>query len=560
MKKERSLRPSAHRSAGQGAALEAGKACADEGPLSRRVVLRRALGLAAVGAMGGTLVAEVKASPAAAAGGTTLPGGSAPTVVALTDAPAIAVDASLGNDFRVTINGDRTMEDPANPLDGQKAVFQVTQGTGGPFSLTWGSSYEFSTGLPQPSLSTAAGDTDLLAFIYNAAKGKWFMAAFVNGFSSVVVAPPQGTYRLFGSTSGPSTAASYTGPFLAGVLFEVTSGGTWLEGYWWWVCDTAQSTTPQQFALWQLYDNSAGVIIATATATSATLTPGQWNYVPLSAPVPLAIGATYLACTGLSDGFPSTGNQFGAGEPYAAGIVSGPLSAFSDLSGSVPAPFGMNQGLYSTAGTDPTLNMPVDSYASSNFWVDIQVGTTAPTGTSYRLWPNYPTLPGRAQDDTNPYTLATEFDLSGACTLDDIWFYSPAGVQVLPSQVAVWDVATESIVEGTENTSPLWSGLPGSGWVSCSYQGVTLPAGDYKVAVFYGGGSNWFQVTPGYWGSGGPGAAGIVAGPLAAPGLASATRPGQGTYNEGSWAYPLSLGSGGNGENFWLDVEVTPVA
>jgi hypothetical protein len=528
------------------------------GGLSRRTVLQRALGLAAVGAVGGTLLSEVKASPAMAAGGTVEPGGVAPTVVFLTDAPAIALDASLGNDFRVTINGSRNMGNPLNPLDGQKIVLQVTQGAGGSYSLTWGSSYEFSTGLPQPTLSTTAGDTDLLAFIYNAAKGKWLMAAFINGFTTVVLTPPPGTFRLFPSTNGPATAATYTGPFLAGALFEVRTGGTWLEGYWWWVCGSGQSTAAQKFALWQVHNNGAGTLVASATATSASLTPGQWNYIPLTTPVPLAIGATYMISTGLSNGFPITSNQFGAGEPYAAGIVNGPLTAFSDLSGSMPAPFGMNQGLFGTAGTDPTVNMPVESYDSSNFWTDLQIGNTAPAGTSYRLWPNYPTLPGSAQQDTTGYTLATEFALSASSTLDNIWFYSPPGVTALPSQCAIWNVATQSVVAGTDNTSPTWSGPAGSGWVSCPYSGVTLPAGDYKVAVFHGGGTNWFQVTPSYWGTGGPGAGGIATGPITAPSLTNATSPGQSTYNPGSWAYPLSYGSGGNGENFWVDVEVTP--
>jgi hypothetical protein len=36
--------------------------------------------------------------------------------------------------------------------------------------------------MPQPTLSTSAGQTDLLGFIYNAAKGTWLFAAFVNGF------------------------------------------------------------------------------------------------------------------------------------------------------------------------------------------------------------------------------------------------------------------------------------------------------------------------------------------------------------------------------------------
>jgi hypothetical protein len=103
-------------------------------------------------------------------------------VVNLADAATIAVDASLGNDFRVTIAGNRTMGTPANPSNGQQIIFQVTQGSGGQFELAWASGYEFSAGLPEPTLSSAAGQTDLLGFTYNATTGGWLFAAFVNGF------------------------------------------------------------------------------------------------------------------------------------------------------------------------------------------------------------------------------------------------------------------------------------------------------------------------------------------------------------------------------------------
>ena len=169
--------------------------------LSRRRIFSYAAGLAAFGAAGGSLLAQ--ASPALAAGravlnqqaaglagqqaaaaATTVAAGAvAPAVVALADGASIAVDASLGNDFRVTLGGNRTMATPVNPANGQQIIFQVTQGSGGSSSITWDTGYEFSTGLPQPTLSSTAGQTDLLGFIYNAAKGKWLLAAFVNGFS-----------------------------------------------------------------------------------------------------------------------------------------------------------------------------------------------------------------------------------------------------------------------------------------------------------------------------------------------------------------------------------------
>ena len=527
--------------------------------LSRRNIFKGAVGAAAVGAGGAVLTAATAAPASAAVQATTVESGAlAPAVVNLTDAATIAVDASLGNDFRVTIAGNRTMGNPANPSDGQKITFQVTQGSGGPFTLTWGSGYEFSTGLPQPTLSTTAGQTDLLCFIYNTSKGKWLLAAFVNGFSTTVVTPPPGSYRLFPSTNGPASPVSYNGPFVCGVVAAVTTAGCWLDGYWWWVCPSGQSTSPQKFALWSIYNSSQGSLVANSTVTSGALTAGQWNYVPLPAKLPLALGATYVAATGFSGSFPDTNNQFGSGDPYSAGIVNGPLTAYSDASGSNPSPFKTAQAVFSVASSDPTATLPIYGSSTCNFWMDLQVDTTPPTGASYRLWPSYPTLPGHLDSDTAGYTLGTEFQLSKSCTLDNIWFYSASGATVLPTRCGIWNVSSQSVVAGTDNTSPSWSGAAGSGWVACAYSGVTLPAGDYKVAAFYGGGSEWYQANTSYWGGGGVGASGITSGPVTAPGTSGATSPGQSTFNKGSWAYPQSYDSAGVGENFWVDVEVTP--
>jgi hypothetical protein len=525
--------------------------------VSRRSAFRKVAGAAAVGVAGGAVLADGFGTPAAAVT-TAEPGALAPAVVVLTDAETIAVDASAGNDFRVTLGGSRTMGTPSNPSDGQKIIFQLTQGTAGPATITWASGYEFSTGLPQPTLSTAAGQTDLLGFIYNAAKAKWLCAAFVQGYASTAAPPPPpGTYRLFPAASGPSSPVPYSGSFSAGVLFEVTAGGTWLEGFWWWVCPSGQSTAAQTFALWEAYNAGLGTLIPAATVTSGPLAAGQWNYVALPTPVPLAIGACYNATTAFAGGFPATDGQFGAGDSYSAGIVNGPLTAFSDQAGTRPAPFSMPQGVFGTGSTDPTAQMPSDGSNSANFWMDVQVTTTAPSGTPYRLWPDYPTLPGSANGSA-PYTLATEFRLAQACSLDRLWFYSPPGATLLPGRCAIWDVSSQAVVSGTDNAAPSWSGAAGSGWVSCSYTGISLPAGDYKAAVFSGGGGYWFQATPGYWGAAGPAGQDIVTGPLTAPGVADATSPGQATYNTGTWAYPADYGAGGDGENYWVDIEVRP--
>lgn len=367
------------------------------------------------------------------------------------------------------------------------------------------------------------------------------------------------TYRLFSATNGPSSPVSYGGPFLAGVLFQVTTGGVWFEGYWWWVCNTGQSTSAQKFALWAVYADGTAALVPAATVTSGSLTAGQWNYTPLAAPLPLAIGACYNVCTGFTGSFPNTNGQFGANEPYSAGITSGPLSAFSDLSGTSPAPFSMTQGVFSTAGVDPAVNMPAQGFGSGNFWMDLQVTDTPPAGSASRLWPSYPTIPATSNDDNLSQTFGTEFLLSEPCVLNNIWYYSPPAVSppTLPTICAIWDVKTQQVVSGTQNSSPSWSGGAGSGWVACPYSGVTLPAGDYKVTVFTPGGSdNFYQETEGYWGTG-AGANGIVSGPLAAPNTSNATAPGQTTYHHGAFAYPDTYDEDFDGQNRWVDIEVT---
>jgi hypothetical protein len=522
-------------------------------------MFRSAVGVAAAGAAGVSVLADASPAHAAELATTIESGAIAPAVVSLADAPTIEVDASAGNDFRVTIAGNRTVATPVNPTDGQKVTFEVTQGSGAPYTLSWGSGYEFGTGLAQPALSTTAGLTDLLGFVYNQDKEKWLFVAYVSGFATPAAPPPPaGTYRLFPTTDGPPSPVSYSGPFIAGINVGVTSGGCWLAGYWWWVCPSGQTTAAQTFALWCLSGNAAGTIIAAGTVTSGALTAGQWNYVPLPTPVPLALGAVYVAATGFTGNFPITNDQFAGGDPYGNGIVNGPLTAYSDASGTLASPFKTDQGVFSVASSDPTANMPMYGSSSSNFWMDVQVTTTPPAGATYRLWPDYPGIPGTVDSDTTGYTLATEFELAQSCTLDKIWYYSAPGAGALPTRCAIWDVASQSEVAGTDNSSPSWSGAAGSGWVSCSYSGLTLPAGDYKVSVFYGGGSGWYLATGGYWGSGGTGGNGITAGPVTAPNSSAATSPGQGTYNAGSWAYPQSFASDANGENYWVDVEVTP--
>lgn len=115
--------------------------------------------------------------------GAAMTGFFAPKVATLTDAATIAVDASLGNVFRVTLGGNRTLGNPTNPVDGQPMWLEVTQDATGSRTLAYGTAYSFATGLAAPTLTTTASKTDVLGFRYNSSKAKWLFAGSIIGFS-----------------------------------------------------------------------------------------------------------------------------------------------------------------------------------------------------------------------------------------------------------------------------------------------------------------------------------------------------------------------------------------
>jgi hypothetical protein len=86
------------------------------------------------------------------------------TPVALTDGATIAVDMSLGNNFSVTLGGNRTLGDPTNVTAGQSGVIVVTQdGTGSRTLAYGGTKYKFAAGTA-PTLTTTAAAVDVLAY------------------------------------------------------------------------------------------------------------------------------------------------------------------------------------------------------------------------------------------------------------------------------------------------------------------------------------------------------------------------------------------------------------
>jgi hypothetical protein len=177
----------------------------------------------------------------------------------------------------------------------------------------------------------------------------------------------------------PSSVASYSGPFQAGLIFSVDET-TWFEGYYWY-CPPGGDTSAQTFCLYPVtITPSLGSIITDATVTSGTLTENAWNYIPLATAVEIDDSTSYVATTAweAQNGFPDTNDQFGTGDPLASGLTNGPLSTF----GQSNAPEGLNAGsTFGVSTDDPTTGAPLFSDSSfDNFWLDVQVSDTAPGG------------------------------------------------------------------------------------------------------------------------------------------------------------------------------------
>jgi hypothetical protein len=102
--------------------------------------------------------------------------------VTLTDAATINTNAALGNHYRVTLGGNRTLANPTNPTNGQKGLWELIQDGTGNRTLTYGSAFAFGVDVPSAVLTTTASKRDFMGAIYNSTTAKWYVLAFTKGY------------------------------------------------------------------------------------------------------------------------------------------------------------------------------------------------------------------------------------------------------------------------------------------------------------------------------------------------------------------------------------------
>lgn len=107
------------------------------------------------------------------------------TPVALVDQATITTDAALGNTFRVTLAGNRTLAAPTNPADGQRCLWEFTQDGTGNRTITLTTTaggFAFGSDITAFVLSTTAGKTDVLGAEYHAGRDRWLVLATAKGY------------------------------------------------------------------------------------------------------------------------------------------------------------------------------------------------------------------------------------------------------------------------------------------------------------------------------------------------------------------------------------------
>lgn len=87
-------------------------------------------------------------------------------VTTLTDGTTISVDASLNDNFRVTLGGNRTLANPTNLVNGQVINIRIKQDATGSRTLAYGTKYKFPGGTA-PVLTTTANAYDFMSCQYD---------------------------------------------------------------------------------------------------------------------------------------------------------------------------------------------------------------------------------------------------------------------------------------------------------------------------------------------------------------------------------------------------------
>lgn len=142
---------------------------------------------AAIAAASGDATTKANNAQAAAiaAAGATTAAAVAPHILTPAYAATLNVAAPSGGVtfiVRCTLTGAVTLANPTGLVDGQKVLYELTQGGSGSYGVSFGSMFRFGTDITSVTLSTAVGKTDRIGGTYDAASNKVDIIALSRGF------------------------------------------------------------------------------------------------------------------------------------------------------------------------------------------------------------------------------------------------------------------------------------------------------------------------------------------------------------------------------------------
>ena len=100
-------------------------------------------------------------------------------ITTLTDAASITNNFALGNNFLVTLGGNRTLAAPTNAVAGQSGTIHIIQDGTGSRTLGYNTAWQF-VSATVPTLSTGASDVDIL--VYSARSATTIDAVLLKNF------------------------------------------------------------------------------------------------------------------------------------------------------------------------------------------------------------------------------------------------------------------------------------------------------------------------------------------------------------------------------------------
>ena len=255
---------------------------------------------------------------------------------------------------------------------------------------------------------------------------------------------------------------SYGGPFLSGVLFEVTTSGMWFQGYWWWVCPSGQRrrrprnsrsgtlpgevsrpADPRQRRHLRRADRWA-VELGAATPrryrsqSAPAITPAQDSTAPSRTPGTSSALATRTGQASSLDRFPLT--------PTLPDRCRRPTrTAAGGIWRQRERPIGLHARQWGVLGQ--LLDGPPSQRRRAHA---IQ-----------RLLPAVAEQVRRQPHHVRVILLSTTWwpprsTSASHAPLNKIWYYSPPNTTQLATECGVWDISTRKLV--ATNDSPSWSG------------------------------------------------------------------------------------------------------